>query len=64
MIYHAGMDDKPKQGENEPSSWNARKVDIRKDVRPLGVQDHPGPTLKKSRYCPHGNVWGRCPQGC
>ena len=19
---------------------------------------------KRSRYCPHGNVWGRCPRGC
>ncbi|HJP89173.1 MAG TPA: hypothetical protein VJ850_09080 [Candidatus Limnocylindrales bacterium] len=38
---------------------------LRKTNQPTDFLRRPTePTLKKSRYCEHGNVWGRCPHGC
>lgn len=27
-------------------------------------RDTPGDLEKRSRFCKHGYIWGRCPQGC
>lgn len=58
MIYTARMsDDGSKRRDDELPRRNDKPIFITKDIKP-------GQMLKKSRYCQHGNVWGRCPQGC
>jgi len=46
----AMSEDKDKR-KDEPAKYPVRK-------------DTEADTLKRSRYCAHGNLWGRCPKGC
>ncbi len=43
---------------------NDDKDKKRDDPTKYQRRDEPDDTEKRSRYCKHGNVWGRCPQGC
>lgn len=50
------MTDERKRTEEEPP---------RRNERPIRTTEIPsGQTEKRSRYCGHGNVWGRRPKGC
>jgi hypothetical protein len=52
-----GTDDESTDKQKQPPKRNTEPVFIRTDIQPSEVE-------KRSKYCKHGYVWGRCPEGC
>jgi hypothetical protein len=60
-------DEKPTKDEDERPLRTTKPIFIRTDIQPSDVirGEIPDSNIeKRSKFCKHGNVWGRCPEGC
>ena len=51
--------------ENPKRMTEDKEVEPKEEPDGLRMMIRPEKDIeKRSRYCRHGNVWGRCPHGC